>query len=140
MYITILVKHVYWYISQVSGERLQDHWSSGFIFPVKLICVKYDSDSLFNVNLVSLKTSIVDHGRLLFMCDHLKDNVNLVTVLSRLQKKNLQCQGGHLRQSHSQIIAYSLFFKMLLFTIHYITLLFIKHLHLFIILKDLIIH
>ena len=29
MYITILVKQVYWYISQVSGERLQDHWSSG---------------------------------------------------------------------------------------------------------------
>ena len=29
-YITILVKEVYWYISQVSGERLQDHWSSGF--------------------------------------------------------------------------------------------------------------
>ena len=30
MYIIILVKQVYWYISQVSGERLQDHWSSGF--------------------------------------------------------------------------------------------------------------
>ena len=29
MYITILVKQVYWSISQVSGERLQDHWSSG---------------------------------------------------------------------------------------------------------------
>ena len=29
MYITILVEQVYWYISQVSGERLQDHWSSG---------------------------------------------------------------------------------------------------------------
>ena len=28
---TILVKQVYWYISQVSGERLQDHWSSGLI-------------------------------------------------------------------------------------------------------------
>ena len=28
---TILVKQVYWYISQVSGERLQDHWSSGCI-------------------------------------------------------------------------------------------------------------
>ena len=31
MHITILVKQVYWYmyISQISGERLQDHWSSG---------------------------------------------------------------------------------------------------------------
>ena len=30
MYITILVKQVYWYISQVSVVRLQDHWSSGY--------------------------------------------------------------------------------------------------------------
>ena len=29
MYITILVKTVYLFTSQVSGERLQDHWSSG---------------------------------------------------------------------------------------------------------------
>ena len=26
---TILFKHAYWYMQQVSGERLQDHWSSG---------------------------------------------------------------------------------------------------------------
>ena len=26
---TIILKHVYWYIQQISGERLQDHWSSG---------------------------------------------------------------------------------------------------------------
>ena len=31
MYITILVKQVYLYISKVSGERLQDHWSSGLL-------------------------------------------------------------------------------------------------------------
>ena len=35
MYITILVKTVYLFISQVSGERLQDHWSSGYF------CSKY---------------------------------------------------------------------------------------------------
>ena len=34
MYITILVKQFCWYISQVSGERLQDHWSSGFDFVI----------------------------------------------------------------------------------------------------------
>ena len=31
---SIVFKHVYWYIQQISGERLQDHWSSdvsGFI-------------------------------------------------------------------------------------------------------------
>ena len=31
---TIIFKYVYWYMymKQISGERLQDHWSSGFIF------------------------------------------------------------------------------------------------------------
>ena len=28
---TIIFKHVYWYMQQISGERLQDHWSSGFL-------------------------------------------------------------------------------------------------------------
>ena len=28
---TILFKHVYWYMQQISGERLQDHWSSGCV-------------------------------------------------------------------------------------------------------------
>ena len=27
---TIIFKHVYWYMQQISGERLQDHRSSGF--------------------------------------------------------------------------------------------------------------
>ena len=27
---TIIFKHVYCYMQQISGERLQDHWSSGF--------------------------------------------------------------------------------------------------------------
>ena len=26
---TIIFKCVYWYMQQISGERLQDHWSSG---------------------------------------------------------------------------------------------------------------
>ena len=30
---TIILKHVYWYtyMQQISGERLQDHWSSGSV-------------------------------------------------------------------------------------------------------------
>ena len=28
---TIIFKYVYWYMKQISGERLQDHWSSCFI-------------------------------------------------------------------------------------------------------------
>ena len=30
---TIIFKHVYWYMQLISGERLQDHWSSGFCIP-----------------------------------------------------------------------------------------------------------
>ena len=26
---TIIFKHVYWFMQQISGEGLQDHWSSG---------------------------------------------------------------------------------------------------------------
>ena len=29
---TIIFKHVYWYMQLISGERLQDHWSSGNIY------------------------------------------------------------------------------------------------------------
>ena len=28
---TIIFIHVYWYMQQISGERLQDHWSSGVV-------------------------------------------------------------------------------------------------------------
>ena len=27
---SVIFKHVYWYIQQISVERLQDHWSFGF--------------------------------------------------------------------------------------------------------------
>ena len=33
---TIIFKHVYWYMQQISGERLQDHWSSGFYCRIML--------------------------------------------------------------------------------------------------------
>ena len=34
---TIIFKHVYWYMQQISGERLQDHWSSGFFIDISLL-------------------------------------------------------------------------------------------------------
>ena len=37
---TIMFKHVYWYMQQISGERLQDHWSSGFLQFVSFIVVQ----------------------------------------------------------------------------------------------------
>ena len=35
---TIIFKYVYWYMKQISGERLQDHWSSGSVSSSKF-CV-----------------------------------------------------------------------------------------------------
>ena len=35
---TIIFKYVYWYMKQISGERLQDHWSSGFFFRGLISC------------------------------------------------------------------------------------------------------
>ena len=35
---TIIFKQVYWYMQQISGERLQDYWSSGcFVEPGDLV-------------------------------------------------------------------------------------------------------
>ena len=35
---TIRFKHLYWYMQQISGEHLQDHWTSGFyIFSLFLL-------------------------------------------------------------------------------------------------------
>ena len=33
---TIIFKYVYWYMKQISGERLQDHWSSGLNYPLEI--------------------------------------------------------------------------------------------------------
>ena len=31
MYITFVIKQAFWCISQISGKRLQDQWSSGVV-------------------------------------------------------------------------------------------------------------
>ena len=36
---TIIFKHVYWYMQLISGERLQDHWSSGLCL-YRPVCVR----------------------------------------------------------------------------------------------------
>ena len=35
---TIIFKYVYWYMKQILGERLQDHWSSGLLLVFRLKC------------------------------------------------------------------------------------------------------
>ena len=43
------------YLAKISGERLQDHWSSGFFFEISLLI-----EELFNVLVLSLnKTFLV---------------------------------------------------------------------------------
>ena len=36
---TIIFKHVYWYMQQISGDRFQDHWSSGLIMVFEIAFV-----------------------------------------------------------------------------------------------------
>ena len=45
---TIISKYVYWYMKQISGERLQDHWSSGYSVQSSTI------DSFFNTQRVTI--------------------------------------------------------------------------------------
>ena len=52
---TIIFKHVYWYMQQMSGERLQDHWSSGYYMPFNmqwkvLICLFLAQPGLIDIS------------------------------------------------------------------------------------------
>ena len=38
---TLIFKHVYWYMQQISGESLQDHWSSGFILCLPILVLDF---------------------------------------------------------------------------------------------------
>ena len=35
---TMIFQHVYWYMQQISGERLQDHCSSGYVTVQPSLC------------------------------------------------------------------------------------------------------
>ena len=35
-FFSIIFKHVYSYLQQISGEHLQDHWSSGFSYSIAI--------------------------------------------------------------------------------------------------------
>ena len=52
---SIIFKHVYWYMQQISGERLQerlqDHWSSDFAIHVCLLLVT-SLEQVFTYNTV----------------------------------------------------------------------------------------
>ena len=47
---TIIFKHVYWYMQQISGERLQDHWSSGYVLHTKMKRSRYRSELVFEIS------------------------------------------------------------------------------------------
>ena len=49
---SIIFEHVYWYIQQISSERLQDHWSSGYHSISSSTCV------IFATYLFIVKTSL----------------------------------------------------------------------------------
>ena len=46
---TIIFKHFYWYMQLISGERLQDHWSSGSETVQEGLCRTWSEPNLFSV-------------------------------------------------------------------------------------------
>ena len=61
---TIIFKHVYWYMQQISGERLQDHWSSGYLSTTFVILLHILILSLLNSS--GLKNSLTNMNTFLF--------------------------------------------------------------------------
>ena len=61
MYVIFIVKQVYWYISGISGERIQDHWSSGYIYDSLTVfgcCEMRHTFSTFKMQLFTLKSTM----------------------------------------------------------------------------------
>ena len=54
---TIIFKHVYWYMQQISGECLQDHWSS--VFQLWHICNCFVYEVLFPLDQGMQSTSLI---------------------------------------------------------------------------------
>ena len=59
---TIIFKYVYWYMKQISGERLQDHWSSGYH-------AKFNSAKTFIIHMNIFK--LYSFGFMLFLISFL---------------------------------------------------------------------
>ena len=51
---TMIFQHVFWYMQQISGERLQDHWSSGYVHPM------LKNHAIFSFMIVKIKTFVHD--------------------------------------------------------------------------------
>ena len=58
---TIIFKHVYWYMQQISGERLQDHWSSGFFFLPDLGRLFYRACQVLSLSCVGTNSNVFVH-------------------------------------------------------------------------------
>ena len=50
---TIIFKYVYSYMKQISGERLQDHWSSG-------LCIRILTPGQFSISKVRPKSKVLN--------------------------------------------------------------------------------
>ena len=54
---TMIFQHVYWYMQQISGERLQDHWSSGSKLLTNLL--GHRQDSVTNIRHTRLNSAVI---------------------------------------------------------------------------------
>ena len=101
---TIIFKHVYWYMQLISGERLQDHWSSGFpligIDNKNLYTYRQGDDTFSDIDIPS------DYCASLAMKTNgsLFDSTNTLHGAVRHQRHFMQTVGDRigLSASHSQ--------------------------------------
>ena len=75
---TIIFKFVYWYMNQISGERLQDHWSSGLVVSVRIVITQYQQQSQTTNLIKSVLYSIAEKGILDCQNDDLEHKLNIL--------------------------------------------------------------
>ena len=83
---TIIFKHVYWYMQLISGERLQDHWSSGLNTSDRFafIIVSKSKPLIYNPCALScLLLKLTDQGtNLTFAMTCLQNGIKIANVVS----------------------------------------------------------
>ena len=78
---TIIFKHVFWYKQQISGERLQDHWSSGcLLFQFSFFLLSFVYCPIFMYMFCFRDSDIenqpVPGSRLLHQTNHRRNHLN----------------------------------------------------------------
>ena len=97
---TIIFKHVYWYMQLISGERLQDHWSSGSVD--QKIFIPLFRRRLIDNFLVELRVGLNTYSSMTLYRE-LKDDFHLAEYLKTLDNKKHRNAISKLRMSSHRL-------------------------------------